>query len=288
MNPDPLGSMDDTQPGLARSAFQRTLEASSVTGVPRAGLVLAGLGVALLVATLVIAPPPESAGSVVSQASDGELARDDVRVAARQPQLGDGIATRYDPDADVTYAVFGAGHGYLDVAVPLEGDRRGELGDFHFLLVQTTPGPVTITPLDPGVALQTQGERHASVNQTLSATFDTASPWPGLLGLEIGVATALAGVALTVPGLPRPATVGAALAIAVGVAGGHLLGMSRLLLGLLQIPLGVIGVSGLVAAGLGGAGGRTRAIGLAVALAVAACLATAWLIVPYFPQTPAI
>ncbi|PSG97509.1 hypothetical protein BRD56_05030 [Thermoplasmatales archaeon SW_10_69_26] len=142
----------------------------------KVGLVLLGVGSLVLVATLLLAPPPQASGGITSEAETDGIAEDDLRVAARQPQLGDGIATRYDPQVDVTYTVFGAGHGYDKAAFPLEGDRRGELDSGPFILAQTTQGPVTVEPLDPGVALSGDREQRGSVNQTLSATFDTASP----------------------------------------------------------------------------------------------------------------
>ena len=59
-------------------------------------------------------------------------------------------------------------------------------------------------------------------------------------------------------------------------------------MGQLSAPLGLIGVGAAVVAAVRPAESRSRAVGLGIAVFVAALLATGWAIAPYFPSPPAI
>lgn len=240
------------------------------------------VGAVLLAGTMLLAPPPEQIGVLTGLDEDESLARDDLRVAVRQPQIGDEVATRYDAEEEeVTYAVFGCGHGYCETAIPLRGDVRDRLEARDFLLVQETPGPIVTEPLEPPI---NTSEHERSVNRTVSSTFEIGSPWPGMLGVDAGIWLLAAAVPVLVPGISRRSALPGAAGIAAAVAIGHL-SAGGFFLDIVVIPV----VLGAGAAYLGG-----RAIGrrwtplLWTALAAAALLAVRWTLAAYSPPVPAI
>lgn len=241
-------------------------------------------GIVVLLAALVFVPPPGHLGPVVNLGHGEALDVDGARFAP----FSRAIAHRYDAAEDVTYAVFDCDYEACEVSVKIAGDARDQLGEFRFLLVQGTPGPITVEPLEPPISVDHPSGGPQDVNRTTSATFQVRSPLPDMLMVDVGVALAASGLACVPPRMTRRAIIAVAGASAVGAGLGHLLAgdwLSVAIFGILATFIGLL-FGGLFV--VEQVRGRTNPFFLGVALSALSFIATMWILAPYFPSLPAI